>query len=143
MSAVTSSFSKPLASPAPRAILRLNVKPGPKLPAQRDRFLNSFDIAVQRHRHLRRRTSRKHREEDVDDLVGDQEAAQHRGGHRPDDLGADAGGPEHRGEADDGGALGQQLGPQPVDGAFEDGLAELRQRRDLFQPAARSIASRR
>ena len=38
----------------------------------------------------------EHRQEDVDQRVGDQGLAQHRHGHRADHLGSDAGGPEHR-----------------------------------------------
>ena len=35
------------------------------------------------------------RQEDVDDLVGDEKPAQHGRGHGPDDLGSDPGGPQH------------------------------------------------
>ena len=47
---------------------------------------------------------------------------------------ADPAGPEHRGQADDDRALGQQLGPEPMDGAVQDRLAQLVQA-DPLQPA--------
>ena len=64
-------------------------------------------------------------QEQVDDLVGDEDAAQHGRGHRPDDLGRHAAGPEHRRQADDDGPLGQQLGPEAVDGAVQHGLPQV------------------
>jgi CrcB protein len=66
----------------------------------------------------------QHGPEDGDHLGGDQEAPPHRRGHRPDHLAANAGGPEHRPDRDDGLPPGQEPGPEPVDRPFKDGLSE-------------------
>ena len=82
-------------------------------------------------------------EEDVDHLVGDEEAAEHGGRHRADDLGADAVGPEHRGDGDDGRPLGQELGAEAVDRPVQDRLAQLGHRADFSRPPRSAMASRR
>jgi hypothetical protein len=76
------------------------------------------------------------RQEDVDDLVGDEQPAQHGGGHGPDDLGTDPGGPQHGRDREDRRAFGEELGPEPVHGTLEDRLTEIRDRRDSCQAAA-------
>ena len=50
------------------------------------------------------------RQEDVDDLVGDEQPAQHGRGHGPDDLGTDPGGPQHGRDREDRRAFGEELG---------------------------------
>ena len=77
-----------------------------------------------------------HRQKQVDDFVRDQQPAQHGQRHRGQDFAADALGEHHRKDGDDGHAFGQQLGPQAVDGPFDDRLAQFFQRLDVFQAAA-------
>src|SRR5271166_7063605 len=76
---------------------------------------------------------KKNWQEDVDDLVGDEQSAEHRRRHRPDDFSPHAGGPEHGGDRDDRGPLGEQLGTEPVDRPFEDRLTENGNRSDVSQ----------
>src|SRR3954470_4617857 len=78
----------------------------------------------------------EHGDHQVDHFVADEQAAQDGSGHGAHDFGAGAGGPEHGDEADDGNAFGQQLGAQAMDSAFDDGLAKLGERRDIFKAAA-------
>ena len=52
-------------------------------------------------------------------------------------------GPEHRREADDGRALGQQLGPQAVDGAFTTAWRSSSSDLIFSRPPRSAIASRR
>src|SRR5258706_10077541 len=72
----------------------------------------------------------------VDDLIADEQATQHWGGHGAHDFCAGAGGPEHGDEADDGDAFGEELGAEAVDSAFDDGLAKFGEGGDIFQAAA-------
>ena len=75
-------------------------------------------------------------DEDVDDFVGDEQAAEDGNRHGGDDFVAHAGGEEHGGQGDDGHAFGEEFGAEAVDCAFQDGLAEFVEGGDFFQAAA-------
>src|SRR5258706_3116045 len=72
----------------------------------------------------------------VDDFIADEQAAEDGGGHGSHDFCAGAGGPEHGEEADDGDAFGEELGAEAMDSAFDDGLAQFGEGRNVFQAAA-------
>jgi hypothetical protein len=97
----------------------------------------------------------EHRQEDVDNLVGNQQAPQYRRRHRANDFGSDPPGPEHGGDRQDRSPLGQELATEPVDRSLQNRLPELMEgvimegvkgvRSDPFETARlkRSIPTRR
>ena len=61
--------------------------------------------------------------------VGDQIAAQHGSSHRTDDLGSDAGAPQHRSQTENRRRFGQKLRSQPMHGTIQHDLLEFREAR--------------
>ena len=72
----------------------------------------------------------------VDHITGDEEATEHRRRHKLNDLRADAGGPNRRGERDDGSPSGQQLRTEPMYCPYQTGPTHLGDRTYPLKPPA-------
>src|SRR4051794_4287400 len=76
------------------------------------------------------------RQKYIDDFIGDEESPKNWRGHRADDLGADARGPEHGSDREDRRPFGEELRPESVDGSVEDRFLQLGHGPDPFKPPA-------